>query len=94
MRAPGDVGEGFVDGDPLDGRRELTQDSDGGLTEPLVFIEVSADKNDVGTELPRDVQACRFVRRRPALRSWPRERRRQATGFSRRRVSSSGSTDT
>src|SRR5947209_8533230 len=53
MRAPGNVGEGLVDGDALDGRREIAQDSDGGVAEPLVFVEMSADKHEVGTELPR-----------------------------------------
>src|SRR6186713_1483886 len=53
MRAPCDVGEGLVDGDALDGGREIAQDSDGGVAEPLVFVEMSADKNDSGTELPR-----------------------------------------
>src|SRR6185503_12021383 len=53
MRAPGNVGEGLVDGDALYVRREIAQDSDGGVAEPLVFVEVSADKHEVGTELPR-----------------------------------------
>ncbi len=53
MRAPCNVGEGLVDGDALDGRREIAQDSDGGVAEPLVFVEMSADKNEVVTELPR-----------------------------------------
>src|SRR6266542_4382933 len=53
MRTTGNVGEGLVDGDALDGRREIAQDSDGGIAEPLVFVEMSADKNEVGTELPR-----------------------------------------
>src|SRR5437867_9214474 len=53
MRAPGHVGEGLVDGDALDRRREIAQDSDGGIAEPLVFVEMSADKHEVGTELPR-----------------------------------------
>src|SRR4029453_3566454 len=53
MRTPCHVGERLVDGDALDGRREVAQDSDGGVTEPLVFVEVSADKHEVGTELPR-----------------------------------------
>src|SRR4051812_20846565 len=52
MRAPCNVGEGFVDGDALDGRREIAQDCDRGVAEPLVFVEVSADKHEVGTELP------------------------------------------
>src|SRR5687767_12751610 len=53
MRAPCNVGEGLVDGDALYGRREIAQDSNGGVAEPLVFGEMSADKNEVGTELPR-----------------------------------------
>src|SRR3954464_3199725 len=53
MRAPCNVGEGLVDGDALDGRREIAQYSDGRVPEPLVFVEMSADKNKVGTELPR-----------------------------------------
>src|SRR5436190_10043194 len=53
MRAPGNVGEGLVDGDALDGRREIAQDSDRGVPESLVFGEVSAHKHEVGTELPR-----------------------------------------
>src|SRR6267142_4780227 len=53
MRAPGNVSEGLVDGDALDGRREIAQDSDRGVPESLVFGEVSAGKHEVGTELPR-----------------------------------------
>src|SRR5262245_66115645 len=53
MRAPGNVGEGLIDGDALDGRREIAQDCDGGIAEPLVFVEMSADKHEGGTELPR-----------------------------------------
>src|SRR5688572_11838969 len=53
MRAPCHVGEGLVDGDALDGRREIAQDSNGGVAEPLVFVEMSPDKHEVGTELPR-----------------------------------------
>src|SRR6516164_6300730 len=72
MRAAGNVGEGLVDGDALDGRREIAQDGDGGIAEPLVFVEMSADKNEVGTELPRTpsrhaasyAEGPRFVRGR------------------------------
>src|SRR4249920_3624270 len=53
MRTPCHVGEGLVDGDALDGRREIAQYSDGGVAEPLVFVEMSADKNEVRAELPR-----------------------------------------
>src|SRR5512146_856656 len=47
------VGEGLVDGDALDGRREIAQHSDGGVTEALVVIEMSGDEDEVGTEWPR-----------------------------------------
>src|SRR3954463_6116322 len=53
MRPPCHVGEGLVDGDALDGRREIAQDSDGSIAEPLVFVEMSADKNKVWTAWPR-----------------------------------------
>src|SRR5438876_2826089 len=53
MRAPCNVGEVLVYGDALDGRREIAQDSNGGVAEPLVFVEMSADKHEAGTELPR-----------------------------------------
>src|SRR5574342_290188 len=53
MRAPCNVGEGLVDGDAFDRRREIAQDSDGGVAEPLVFVVMAADKHEVGTELPR-----------------------------------------
>src|SRR5207248_11759970 len=50
---PCNIGEGFVDGDALDGGREIAQDSDGRVAEPLVFLEMSADKYEVRTQLPR-----------------------------------------
>jgi hypothetical protein len=53
MRAPGNVGEGLVDGDGLDGRREIARDGDGGVTEPLILVELPADEDEIGTELPR-----------------------------------------
>src|SRR5262245_13276663 len=53
MRAPRNVGERLVYGDALGGRREIAQDCDGGIAEPLVFVEMAADKHEVGTELPR-----------------------------------------
>src|SRR5262245_34371507 len=53
MCTPGNVGEGLVDGDALYRRREIAQYSDGGVAEPLVFVEMSADKHEVGSELPR-----------------------------------------
>src|SRR5688572_6458671 len=53
MGAPCYVGEGLVDGDALHGRREVAEYSDGGVAEALVFIEMSGDKDELGTELPR-----------------------------------------
>src|SRR5512142_655366 len=72
MRASCDVGEGLVDGDALDVRGEVTQDSDRGVTEPLVIAEVSGDENEARTELPRApsrhaasyAEGPRFVRSR------------------------------
>ena len=48
-----DVPDDLVPLDALDGRREIAQDSNRGVPESLVFGEVSADKHEVGTELPR-----------------------------------------
>ena len=53
MGAPGNVGEGLVDGDALDERREIVEDLDGGVAQPLVFLEMAADKHEVRTELTR-----------------------------------------
>jgi hypothetical protein len=82
MRAPGHVGKGFVDGDALDGRREIAQDGDGGVAEPLVFVEMAADKHEVGTELPRAptrhaasyAEGPRFVGRRKNNAATDRDR--------------------
>jgi hypothetical protein len=40
-------------GDALCGRREIAQHPDRGVAEPLVFVEVPGNENEVGTELPR-----------------------------------------
>ena len=45
--AAGDVGEGLVDRDALDQRREVVEDVDRGIAEPLVFLEVAADEDQV-----------------------------------------------
>src|SRR4030088_3034482 len=96
MRAPGNVSEGLVDGDALDGRREMAQDSDRGVPESLVFGEVSAHKHEVGTELPRApsrhaasyAEGPRFIRRREldaaADRSWIAAQARVEQLFDRR----------
>src|SRR4051812_22178957 len=53
MGATGHVGERLVDRDALDRRREIAQDSDRRVAEPLIFAEVAVDEKEVGTELPR-----------------------------------------
>jgi hypothetical protein len=52
-RGAGDIGEGFVDGDALDGRREIAQHVDGGVAEPLIVLEMAADENELRTKLAR-----------------------------------------
>ena len=53
MRAARDVGEGLVDGDPLDQRREIAEHLDRGVAEPLVLLEMAADEDQLRTELAR-----------------------------------------
>src|SRR4051794_17825776 len=53
MGAPRDVGEGFVDGNPLDQRSEIIENADGRITQPLIFLEMAADKDQVRTKLAR-----------------------------------------
>ena len=53
MGAARDVGERLVDGDPLDQRREVAQHVDRGVAQPLVFLEMAADENELRTELAR-----------------------------------------
>ena len=53
VRAARHVGERLVDGDPLDQRCEVAHHLDGGVAEPLVFLEVTADENEVGAKLAR-----------------------------------------
>ena len=47
MRAAGYVGKGLVDGDALDQRRESVEDADGGVTKPLILLEMPSDKDEV-----------------------------------------------
>ncbi len=53
MGAARDVGKGLVDGDPLDEGREIADHLDGGVAQPLVFLEMPADKGELRTELAR-----------------------------------------
>ena len=53
MGAARDVGKGLVDGNPLDEGREIVDHLDGGVAQPLVVLEMAADKNELRTELAR-----------------------------------------
>ena len=53
MGAPRDVGKGLVDGNPLDEGREIIEHLDGGIAQPLVVLEMAADKDQLRTELAR-----------------------------------------
>ena len=48
---PGDVEEGFVDGDPLDEWREVVEHRHDLVAQPLVLREVAADEREVGAQL-------------------------------------------
>jgi len=53
MGAARDVGKGLVDGNPLDEGREIADHLDGGVAQPLVVLEMAADKSELRTELAR-----------------------------------------
>src|SRR5258706_6372035 len=53
MGAARDVGKGLVDGNPLDEGREIADHFDGGVAQPLVFLEMPADKGESRTEFAR-----------------------------------------
>jgi hypothetical protein len=53
MGAARDIGKRLVDRDPLDEWRVITQNLDGGVTQPLVLREMAADKSQLRTELAR-----------------------------------------
>ena len=83
MGAARHVGEGLVDGDPLDEGREIAEHLDGGVAQPLVVLEMAADKDEVRNRVGAPaVRACRRALRRPWLRrkrrARPRHRRRSA----------------
>ena len=48
-----DVGKSFVDGNPIDERREITQHPDRGVAQPLVVLEMATDKRELRAELAR-----------------------------------------
>ena len=51
MLRSGNVGKSLVDGDPLDEGREVTQHRDGGVAEPLIVLEMAADKDELRAKL-------------------------------------------
>ena len=51
--AAGDVGKGLVDGGAFDKRREIAEHRDRGIAEPLVFLEIAADEDELRAELAR-----------------------------------------
>jgi hypothetical protein len=53
MSASRDIGKGLVDGNPLDEGREIADDLDGGIAQPLVVAEMAADKSELRTEFAR-----------------------------------------
>ena len=53
MGAARDVGKGLVDGNPLDQGREIADHFDGGVAQPLVFLEMPADKGELRTVFAR-----------------------------------------
>ena len=53
MGAARDVGKGLVDGNPLDEGREIADHFDGGVAQPLIFLEMPADKGELRTEFAR-----------------------------------------
>jgi hypothetical protein len=53
MGATSNVGEGLVDRDPLDERREIVEHLDGCIAQPLIFRKMATDKDQLRTELAR-----------------------------------------
>jgi hypothetical protein len=53
MGATRDIGEGFVDGDSFDERREIIKHVDGRIAKPLILLEMTADEDQLRTKLAR-----------------------------------------
>src|SRR5262245_15824668 len=49
--APHNVSKGLVDGNPFDERGEIIEHSDGSIAQPLVVLEMPADKDQLRTKL-------------------------------------------
>src|SRR5262245_14038836 len=53
MGATCNIGEGFVDGDSFDERREIIKHVDGRIAKPLVVLEMTTDEDQLRTKLAR-----------------------------------------
>ena len=53
MGAASNVGKGLVDGNPLHEWREIIEHLDGRISQPLVVLEMAANKDQVRTKLTR-----------------------------------------
>jgi len=49
--APRDVSKGLIDGNPFDERSEIIEHIDGSIAQPLVILEMPADKDQLWTQL-------------------------------------------
>src|SRR5262249_59787022 len=53
MGATRDIGEGFVDGNSFDERREIKKHVDSSIAKPLVLLEMTTDEDQLRTKLTR-----------------------------------------
>src|SRR5262245_58127281 len=53
MGASGDIGKSLVYGNPFNEGREIVDDLDCGVTQPLIVLEMASDKDELRTELAR-----------------------------------------
>ncbi len=51
VSAPCNVSKGLVDRNPLDERSKIAEHGDGSIAEPLIVVEMSADKDQLRTKL-------------------------------------------
>src|SRR5262249_40151368 len=51
LGAPRNLSKSFVDGNPFDERSEIIEHIDGGIAQPLVILEMPADKDQLWTQL-------------------------------------------
>src|SRR5262245_19609602 len=51
VRTPSDVSKGLINGNPFDERSEIIEYIDGSIAQPLIILEMPADKDQVRTKL-------------------------------------------